>query len=154
MSERDELEALEQPERWEILVNKAVDGVLSEDEERELEALVAGSAEREDELADLRAIKSATDGLRARIRASYQVEPARPSAPLRAWWAALGAVGALGLASVLGLALFALASDPSAPRPLVWGVLAIAAALILALGTLAVRRLRTKTQDPYEEIDR
>lgn len=152
MSEHDALE--EETERWEILVNKAVDGVLSPEEERELEALVARSDERRDELADMRAIKDATDGLRQRIRASYEAEPARPSAPLGLWWAVLGAAGALGLASVAGHALFVLATDGSAPRPIVWGVLAMAGAAMLALGTLAIRRARARGRDPYEEVDR
>lgn len=149
-----EHETLEESERWEILVNKAVDGVLSEAEERELEALLARSDERQGELADLRAIKDATDGLRERIRAAYRAAPSRTSPPLRVWWAALGAAGALGFVSVLGYALFALATDASAPRPLAWGVLAMAAAAMLALGTLAVRRLRAQGRDPYEEVDR
>lgn len=145
---------LEEGGRWEVLVTKAVDGVISEEEERELEALVAASSERRDELADMRAIKDATDALRARIRASYEVEPPRAGAALRGWWALLAVSAAAGAASAGGYVLWALASDPSAPRPLTWGLIAIALAVSLALGTLALRRLRSHRRDPYGEIDR
>lgn len=140
-------------ERYEILLMKASDGVIADDERRDLEAHLSECARCRDELEDFRRIIGVTDSMRARILADVEIEPPRESRPTRL---ALGLSFVLLLIGALILVAFAgygFLSDAKIPLLVKVGA---AVAAVGALGLLAYVfriRLRAHRRDPYREID-
>lgn len=140
-------------ERFETLLNKAVDGLLTPAERRELDAHLKTCATCSAELSDFSAIKETTDAMTARILRDAQIEPLRPSAPTRA-------VLSLGMLLLLASALllidyagWAIATEPDMPMAIKLGLgLGGAGTLLLFLQVLRTR-LRGLHHDPYREID-
>ncbi len=145
---------MSEQERYEALAMAAVDGVLTADEEEELDALVADDPERAAELADFRALKTNTDAMRDRIAASAQIEPIRPGAVAKSglnlgfvlvWVGLLGLYGFGGYKFMVNPEIHVVAKSA--------GGLLGAGMLILFFSALRTR-LRGLKHDPYQEIDR
>jgi anti-sigma factor RsiW len=140
--------------RTEILLMKAVDGVLSVDEERELDALLEAQPELAEELDDYRDIKEVTDAMTQRILADAHIEPPRPTA------AARGAIGLgwsallVGYVLLLGYGGYVLSLDNDVPTTIKLGIGALAFGGLILFGYALRVRLRASGRDPYEEIDR
>lgn len=138
-------------EQFEVLLVKAVDGALSDQERRELEDHLATCSECAEELSDFRLIKETTDAMTSRILQDAALEPLRPTGVARAWLSlsfALLLVGALLLLGFFGYTV-AVASD--VPWIVKAGLAAGSAGLLGLLGYTLRARLRGR--DPYEEID-
>ena len=69
----------QEQDRYEVLVTKAVDGVLTDEESQEFTQLLDQDPNRLQEFNDFKKIKSETDLLSQRILASAKILPARPS---------------------------------------------------------------------------
>ena len=131
----------------EALMNRAVDGLITEAEGTALAAWLSTHPEDDALLSDLRAIKSTTDAVTARILADAALGTFGPTpAPVRLAFLLL-ALSALLLG---GFGLFHLYS---ADAPL---ILRVAATLALVGGGLLFARAvwpRLSARDPYEDID-
>ncbi len=140
-------------EHYEALLMKAVDGVLSADERRELDAYLKDHPELAAELDDFNHIKETTDAMTARILQDARIEPPRPAAPARAL---IGGSFLLLLAAtllLLGFAGYHIAVDPEVPT-LVKLAFALGAGGLAGLLAHVLRvRARAAGRDPYEEID-
>jgi len=132
---------------------RAVDGVLTQEQGRELEELLELFPDCRDELEDHKGIKEVTDAMTARIAADARIEPPRPAAAARA-------VTGLGLLLLLASAVLLLGfagwlffSDTEVPMVLKVGAASGGAGLlVLLLYALNLRR-RAAGRDPYREID-
>ena len=141
-------------ERYMTLVNRAVDGVLTEAERRELDERHATNPEGAAELEDLLAMKVRTDALMRRIQSTATIEPPRPGVRDRAVirFGMLATLG--GFISLTVLALMSWFVQSDLPAHFRWAT----GLLWLGLGVLtayvwSVQRRAAKS-DPYEEIDR
>lgn len=135
----------------EILLTRAVDGLLSEAEAKRLEQLLAARPELAAELADHRAIKATTDAMTARILADAELAeppPARVALRLATASVIAGATMLAAVASYLAL------TDASVPLALRIAIAAIIVGLLTTLAILLLRRLKTHRRDPYRQIDR
>lgn len=139
---------------FEALLMKAVDGVLTEAEERELEAYLEAHPEAVDELEDYREIKEVTDQMTERMLADARLEPFRETPGQRSFsWVAFAMIFA-GLTMILAFTFERLFADPDVPWAIRFGAaLVLGGVTALFLRTLW-RRVRTLGTDPYEEIDR
>lgn len=141
-------------ERYEVLLMKAVDGLLSTDEQRELDEHLQGCASCRDELGDFHRIKETTDAMTARILQDVHIEPPRPSK------AAKGLINASFLALLLGTLLLCgyagtiFFTDAQVPLIIKVGAAAAGAGALGLFGYVLRARLRAMGRDPYEEIDR
>jgi anti-sigma factor RsiW len=141
-------------ERYETLLVKAVDGLLTADEQRQLQAHLERCADCRAELRDFKQIKQETDAMRDRILMDARIEPPRETRRLGAY---LGLAFMLLLAGglvLLGFAAHRLLTDPQVPLlvKLGLGLAGLGGALLLA--HLIRVRLRGLGKDPYREIDR
>lgn len=141
-------------ERYEVLVTKAVDGVISENESREFEDLVNADPERAAELADFQSIKQETDAMTQRILQTAQSMPPRESGVIKA-----------GLNLSFGLIFSALAGLVTVEAYLFFGATDISLSMKAVGGGFGAgiaglffhvlkTRLAGLKNDPYQEIDR
>jgi len=139
--------------RAEELVMRAVDGVLAEDEERELEDLLEQLPEYRDELRDYEEISAMTDAMTNRILADAQIEPIRPPASSRTLVSLSLLLLLCAFLVSTGFAAWGFLTDSGVPL-----LLKIAAAagglglLGLFVHVLRIRR-RASGRDPYQKID-
>ncbi len=141
-------------DHYEGLLMKAVDGLLSDDERRELDEHLASCESCAAELADFRDIQQTTDAMTERILADAQIEPPRLTAPARGAVKLSFALLLAGLLILLGFAGYQMALDSAVP-PLIKVAVALVTAGLLGLLGYALRvRARALGRDPYEEIDR
>lgn len=141
-------------DHFEALLMKAVDGVLTDGEERELRDHLEGCASCREELADFEQITEATDMIRQRILAHARVEPPREGAVTR--WLTVSAYFLLigGFALVYGLSLHGFFVNPEIGLSMKIGAGGLIAGCLVMLATLIPGRLRALKHDPYREIDR
>ncbi|MCA9564149.1 MAG: hypothetical protein KC561_11705 [Myxococcales bacterium] len=139
-------------ERFEMLMMKAVDGLIAPDEEKELMAHTRSCSSCAEELAQFTSIKGLTDQIRERTLASNRVAPFRPPLVERM-------AQSLGILLIVGTLLVTLVTafvmtlrDSGVPDVIKVSLAIAAAASVLITATLLTRRL--KYSDPYEEIDR
>ena len=140
--------------RYEVLVTKAVDGVISADERTELDALVKADPERAAEMADFESFKAETDAMTQRILQSARSAPPRASSTTKAGLnISFGLIfaGLIGLVSVMAY-LFMTAPEISAPIKVAAGVFG-AGVTGLMFHVIKTRMAGLKS-DPYQEIDR
>jgi len=132
----------------------AVDGLLSPDERKELDALLAADPERAAELADFEAVKMNTDAIRDRIAASALIEPIRPTPVAKAGLTLAFVLIWMGLLGLYGFAAYQFMVEPKTPVAVkIAGGIFGSGLLILFLSALRTR-LRGLKHDPYREIDR
>lgn len=139
---------------YEGLLMKAVDGLLTEAEERELGEWLEANPDRATELDDFVRIKEVTDQMAQRLMADARIEPFRETPGERAYsWIAFALVFG-GLTMMLGYGFEKFLFDEGVPAAIRYGAAAAAAgALALFLRVLWIR-LRAVGEDPYEEVDR
>lgn len=138
---------------YEQLLMKKVDGVISADEQAELDAHLQTCSACRAELEDFLAIKGATDAVTQRIMQDVLANPIRPTATTRA----INRLGFVALALVMVVALgwggWEMLGDGSIP----WGVrLGLALGLgagVLVFANVLVQRLRGIRTDPYRKVD-
>jgi anti-sigma factor RsiW len=137
--------------RYEVLLMKAVDGVIAADERAALDEHVASCASCRDELADFRSIKETTDTMRQRIALAAELSPAREIGAPRALVSSSFALLLLAAIVLLGFAAYTFAFDAHVPIIVKLGA---SLAAIGALGLLAhTLHARSRGRDPYQEID-
>jgi ferric-dicitrate binding protein FerR (iron transport regulator) len=138
----------------ETLLVKAVDGLLTPEEQARLDTYLAAHPEARAALEEDMEIKAITDGWVQRIQADADLEPPRPSGPARAWLGA-GMALAVGAGAVLvGFALWMLLTDPEVPAVVRGAVAAGGLGGAALLGYVLKVRLRALGKDPYREVDR
>lgn len=141
-------------ERYEALLMKAVDGLLTPSERTELDAHLASCPDCAAELCDFMAIKETTDAMTERILADADLEPFRPSAPART----VLSIGFLALLAggflLLSYAAYALFVDATVPLVVKVGTGALGAGILVLAAYVLRVRIRSLGRDPYEEIDR
>ncbi len=142
------------PERYEELIVKVVDGVASPAEREELMAAVVADPARRAELDAHLALKAATDGWVARLEHDLVQDRWEARAPVRYERAIGVALLALGLALLTGWGLVELALDEGVPMPLRVGGAASVAGAVLLLFSVIRWRIATRRSDPYEEVIR
>lgn len=148
------MSARAQHERYEQLLMKAVDGLLTPSERRELDEHLAGCPRCRAELDDFAAIKETTDAMTERILRDAAIEPYRP-APTARWVLSLGFLLLLaGGLVLLGYAGYVLFSDLTVPLPVKLGAGAAGLGTLLLAGYVLRIRARSRGRDPYAEIDR
>lgn len=141
--------------RYETLLMKAVDGVISEAEREELEGHMVSCSSCREELDDFSELKATTDAMTARILAHAHIEPPRPGPATRAalsiaWLAMLS-----GLLLMLAFAGWAFARDPTVPDLIKIGAGLCGLGGAILLGYTLMLRFRARGgRDPYQEIDR
>jgi anti-sigma factor RsiW len=137
--------------RYEVLLMKAVDGVIAADERAALDEHVASCASCRDELADFRSIKETTDTMKQRIALAAELSPAREIGARRALVSSSFALLLLATVVLVGFAGYTFAFDAHV-RIIV--KLGAALAAIGALGLLVhTLHARSRGRDPYQEID-
>jgi len=140
-------------ERYEILLVKATDGVLSTEERGELDEHLAGCADCRAELADFNLIKETTDAMTARILADATIEPPREPGSARRILG-LGFVLLLcGALLLLGFAGYTLFTDARVPLIVKVGAGALGLGVLVLSAYVAALRRRAARRDPYKEID-
>ncbi len=140
-------------EHYEALLMKAVDGLLSADERRELDDHLACCEACAAELSDFRDIKRATDAMTERILRDAQIEPPRPAAPTRAVLKLSFTLLLVGLLILIGFAGYRMAIDAQVPPLLKLAAALTGAGLLGLFGYVLHIRARAAGRDPYEEID-
>ena len=140
-------------EAYEILVMKAVDDQLSEDEQRQLDEHLKTCKDCREELMDFQAIKDTTDQVRQRILSDATIEPFRETPAVRSWNRLNFLLIALGVTFLFGLGTYQFFLDPKIP----WYTKAAsgtAGAGLLGLFMYILRvRIKGQQHDPYREID-
>jgi len=139
--------------RFELLVNKVVDGLDSAEERAELDAWLAEHPARAAELDDLVAIKQSTDAMTARILQDACIEPPRHRPAARAVLNLSFALLLFGELLLLGFAAYAFTNDSAVPLVVKIGAAAAALGAIGLLGYVLRVRARAAGRDPYREID-
>jgi len=140
-------------ERYEVLLVKATDGMLTDAERGELDAHLAECASCREELDDFAKIKETTDAMTDRILKDALIEPPREAPSTRALLSASFVALLVGTLVLLGFAAYTFFADAEVPWPVKLGAgVAGLGALALLLYTLRVR-LRALKRDPYREID-
>lgn len=140
-------------EQYEVLLVKAVDGQLTSDEQRLLDAHLAQCAQCREELADFTTIKETSDAMTQRILQDARLEPPREIGARRAFLNACFALVVAGLLILTGFGTFMLLSDPMVPLLVRVGAGAAGLGTLGLLLYLLVTRLRGRGADPYQEID-
>lgn len=140
-------------ETYEILAMKAVDGLLTEDEQRLLEEHLETCEECREELEDFQFIKKSTDRVRQRIMQDASIEPFREPPIVRTWnWASFLMIWT-GTLVLVGYGAYTFFLDPKVPL-----LVKIAAGLAGGGGLglfsyILTNRLQGQANDPYREID-
>jgi anti-sigma factor RsiW len=140
-------------ERYEILLVKAVDRVITADEQLELDAHLEECQSCRAELDDFVRIKETTDAMAARITNDAIIEPPREPAGVKA---ALGLGFFLLLAGallLLGFAGYALFTDATVPLIVKVGAGGLGLGTLVLLAYVLRVRARARRRDPYKEID-
>lgn len=140
-------------ERFEILLVKAVDEVITPEERRELDAHIQGCERCREELEDFVQIKKTTDSMTARILSDAAIEPPREPAGARA---ALGLGFFLLLAGallLLGFAGYTFFADAGVPVVIKAGMGGLGLGVLVLLVYVLKIRARALKKDPYKEID-
>jgi len=141
-------------ERYETLLMKAVDGVITPDEQRVLNEHIAECGDCAAELHDFKDIKETTDAMTQRILQDAQIEPPREAGGARVVLSLSFLFLLVGALLLLGFAGYTFAVAADVPPVVKWGA-ALAAAGSLGLFGYAFRaRWRARGRDPYSEIDR
>jgi hypothetical protein len=141
-------------EHFEILLVKAVDEILSDDERTQLDAHVATCSRCAEELQDFQSIKRTTDAMTNRILTTASIESPRPSTAVRRLHGTSFFVLLMSTLLLCGYGAYHLSLDPELP-PLVKLVAGMGISALIALLSYAVTvRLRGAGKDPYQEIDR
>jgi len=141
-------------ERYEALLVKATDGLLTDDERSELDVHLESCRECAEELADFHVIKETTDAMTSRILAHATIEPPRLRGAPRAWVIVCWLLMLTGMLLFIGRSGYELVRDETVPLTIKVGIGLLAGG---ALGLLAyVLRVRARAvgRDPYVEIDR
>ena len=140
--------------RYEELATKAVDGLLSGGEEKELEEILSNNPQWREELEDFVAIKKTTDAMRNRIAADARIEPPRESDTTRRGLSMGFLLMVIGMMVLLGFGAYELMRSDEIP--LWWKVgYGLLGSGILGLFLYVLRnRIRSYGEDPYREIDR
>jgi hypothetical protein len=140
-------------EQYEVLLMKAVDGVLTPEEQVLWDEHLRTCESSREEFMDFVAIKETTDSVRQRILLDAELEPIREGAARQAVnWLGFSMIvlGGLLLAVMVGYEFF---SSPEIPMwhkvgsGLLWG------GFVALFAQLFVRRVRTVSRDPYRDID-
>ena len=143
----------EYPEELQSLMMKAVDGLLSEAEDKALENYLREYPEAKEEIQEMLAIKEGTDHLRQRIAAAFAAAPPREKGLLHLLIQSsffLIFVGMTWLA-IAGAWLFF--HDKDIPLAIRAGHGILGAASLILFLYLVIQRLRHYKNDPYNEID-
>ena len=141
------------PNHPEELLMKAVDGLLSDEERRELDRHLGDCPSCREELRDFDRIKETTDGMTARILADGRIEPPRAKGlTLRLRWAGWLALAG-GCALLVGFAGWSLARDVEVPLAVKVALALLAVGIVVLFGYVLRARARAHGRDPYEEID-
>jgi len=140
-------------ELYEILLMKAVDGLLSAEEKSKLDEHLEGCAACRTELADFREIKKSTDAMTQRILRDAQIEPPREGPGARSVLGAGFALLLVGALTLIGFGLYALMSDPTVPVLMKAGTGAGGLGALVLLAYAVRIRLRAMRKDPYKEVD-
>jgi hypothetical protein len=143
----------EHPEEIQILMMKAVDGLLDEAQEKALQTYLRKHPEAKEELDEMMAIKEGTDHLRQRIAAAFAAAPPREKGLLHLLIQSsffLIFVGITWLA-VAGAWLFF--HDKDIPLAIKAGHGLLGGASLILFLYLVIQRLRHYKNDPYNEID-
>lgn len=140
-------------EAWEILLMKAVDGVLDTDERTRFDAHLVGCERCRDEFDDFSAIKEGTDLLRARILADARIESPRPSPTQQRLFGLGTLMCVIGALILLGFSVFTFFADVGVPLPLKLGLGLVGLGGLILFLLVARTRLRAIGSDPYSEID-
>ena len=140
--------------RYETLVVRAVDGLLSDDETQELAQLLASSEARRAEHEAFMSLKLTTDAMASRIRGSAEISPPRETVGARRGLRAGFGLLFVGILALLGIGGYRLVLDPSLglPEKMALGAVVVGAC-VLFLHALATR-WRGGAKDPYKEVDR
>ncbi len=140
-------------ETYEILVMKAVDGFLTDTEQRLLDEHLQTCDECREELQDFQVIKRSTDRVRERILQDAKIEAFRESTGVKAWnWGSFVLLW-LGALVFFGFATYTFFLDPKVP------LLVKVAAGLAGTGGIGLfafilkTRLQGQAHDPYREID-
>jgi anti-sigma factor RsiW len=141
-------------ERYEELLMKAVDGLLSPSERRELDDHHPDCPSCAAELADFTEIKETTDAMTARILSDVTIEAFRPSPQARSVLSLGFMLLLAGGLLLLGYAAYALFVDVEVPLPVKVGAGAMGAGTLVLAAYVARVRARALGRDPYEKIDR
>lgn len=140
-------------ERYEILLVKATDGLLSAEERRALDEHLAGCADCRAELEDFNLIKETTDAMTERILADATIEAPREPGTARGILG-LGFVLLLcGALLLLGFAGYTLFTDAQVPLIVKAGAGALGLGVLVLSAYVATLRRRAARRDPYKEID-
>jgi len=141
-------------QRYEELLMKAVDGLLSPSERRELDEHLQDCPSCAAELADFTEIKETTDAMTARILSDVAIESFRPSPQAKSVLSLGFALLLVGGLLLLGYAAYLLAVDAEVPLPIKIGAGAMGAGTLVLAAYVARVRARALGRDPYEKIDR
>ena len=137
---------------YEALLMKAVDDVITLDERAELEEHMSGCADCAAELKDFQRIKETTDAMTRRILDHAEIAPPRERGRAEAIVTTSFLLLLIGGVLLLGFAAWTFMTDCTVPA-----IVKIAGGLA-GLGSLImfgyVLHLRTRSRDPYQEIDR
>lgn len=142
-----------QHERFEILLMKATDGVISAEEEHALQVHMQGCDGCKEEHEAFSEMKEMTDSMRERIMADARIE-SHGSNGRRAWF--LGSAFVLllvGLTALIGFAGYVFVLDPAVSRfvKVAVGCLGLGALALFCYALFV--RLRALGRDPYEDVD-
>jgi anti-sigma factor RsiW len=143
----------ESHERFEVLLVKATDDQLTDDERRLLDRHLESCESCRAELADFRMIKETTDAMAARIRADAAIEPARETPATRGLLTLGFLLLLVGVLLLLGVAGYLFFSDHGVPLWVKAGVGAVAVGSAALLGHALRVRARARRRDPYREVD-
>jgi anti-sigma factor RsiW len=138
-------------ERYETLLMRAVDDVLSDEESAELDEHMTTCASCIEELADFRRIKETTNAMTQRILQDAKLQPPHESGATEAVISLSFLMLLAAALLLLGFAGYTFTIDTEAPMIVKVGAGLAAAGSLLLLGY--VLRSRTRGNDPYKEID-
>jgi anti-sigma factor RsiW len=140
-------------EHYEMLLVKAVDGVLSADEQREFEEHLCGCSQCAAELADFHLIKETTDAMTTRILSDAHIEPPRERGAARLVLTTSFVLLLVGALLLIGFVAYSFAVATDVPIIIKIGAAAAAAGSLGLLGYVLRLRKRASGRDPYQEID-
>ena len=142
------------PERFEILMVKVVDGVATPEEREELMSHVVQNDELQRELEEQRAIKAVTDGWVERLRLDLVQDTSLKSGGSKLEQGLGLMLLSVGFAVLLGFGLMEFAVDPEAPLWVKAGMFSMVAGTLVLIFHAVRVRLRTKKSDRYDDVVR